>query len=138
MRTTRPRAPASEADRAAFEEHLRATFAFTDALRESRCRKTDHFREGLSETLDAFAPIFSPRNAQILFKLYMEGPRRFNDLKRSLGDISSRVLTDKLRDLEAQGFVVRETTAEASTYQLTPRGDEVARLLHPLVFLLHS
>jgi len=36
-----------------------------------------------------------------------DGPQRFNDVKRLVGDISQRVLTSKLRELERDGYVVR-------------------------------
>ena len=41
-----------------------------------------------------------------------DGPRRFSDLQRALGGISAKVLTQKLRTLEREGFVAR--TAERS------------------------
>ncbi|MGJ8583405.1 MAG: winged helix-turn-helix transcriptional regulator [Marinosulfonomonas sp.] len=36
------------------------------------------------------------------------GPKRFNALGRSLPDISKRMLTQSLRDLERDGMIVRE------------------------------
>ena len=38
------------------------------------------------------------------------GPRRFNDLKRSIPGISQRMLTLTLRNLERDGFVERRVT----------------------------
>lgn len=37
-----------------------------------------------------------------------DGPRRFNEVRRLVGDISQRVLTSKLRDLERDGYVSRK------------------------------
>jgi DNA-binding HxlR family transcriptional regulator len=42
-----------------------------------------------------------------------EGPMRFNELRRSVGGISQRMLTLTVRGLERDGFV---------TYELTPLG----------------
>ena len=36
-----------------------------------------------------------------------QNPTRFNELKRSIGDISQKVLTKTLRDLEADEYIIR-------------------------------
>lgn len=124
---------------AAFTRHYAATLGFTNELREARCRHTDHFTDRLTETVDAFRPLFAPWNAEILFTLYMHGPQRFNVLKRALEGISSRVLTDKLRHLADEGHLVRSENGDgAVSYALSQSGERVARLLHPLVFYLHN
>jgi DNA-binding HxlR family transcriptional regulator len=38
------------------------------------------------------------------------GPRRFNALRREVGEISQKVLASTLRDLEESGFVSRKVT----------------------------
>ena len=53
------------------------------------------------------------------------GARRYGDLKRELNSISSKVLTEKLRALEADGFVVRrviEASPPQVEYSLSARG----------------
>lgn len=53
------------------------------------------------------------------------GPRRFNEIKREIGDISHRVLTRKLRELERDGYVARTVypvRPPKVEYQLTPLG----------------
>jgi DNA-binding HxlR family transcriptional regulator len=54
-----------------------------------------------------------------------EGPRRFNALSRALPDISKRMLTQSLRDLERDGLIAREvfpTKPPSVEYRLTPLG----------------
>ena len=54
-----------------------------------------------------------------------EGPVRFNALLRSLPDISKRMLTQSLRDLERDGIVRREvfdTKPPSVSYSLTDLG----------------
>lgn len=133
-RTARTRAPALPTDLDAFREQLARTESFSRALREGRCRRTSHFDERLSETVDVLRPLFAPWNAEILFTLLMRGPQRFNALKRALAGVSARVLTDKLRALETLGLVDRSDAG----YALAPRGEAVATLLHPVVFYLHN
>lgn len=132
--------PPTPQDVEAFLAHDARTRAFTDALRDSRCRGRGRFDDHLEDNVAVLAPLVGPWNLELLFLLYMRGPQRFSALKRALGDVSSRVLTDKLRHLEREGHVERREVPEerAVTYALTPRGGTVARHLHPIVFYLRN
>lgn len=60
------------------------------------------------------------------------GPMRFSELKRDIGDISQKMLTSTLRDLEHDGFVRRAVTPTIPPrvdYELTDLGRD---LLAPL------
>lgn len=137
-RRTAPRSAPAPTVYDDFLRHFEATRAFSAGLREARCRATDHFTTRLGETVQGLRPLFAPWNVEIVFALSMHGPQRFSALKRGLGGISSRVLTDKLRALAELGLVAREEAAGAVTYGLTTRGEDVAILLHPIVFLVHN
>jgi DNA-binding HxlR family transcriptional regulator len=53
------------------------------------------------------------------------GPRRFNEIKRAIGDISQRMLTLTLRGLERDGLVTRTifpTIPPRVEYELTDLG----------------
>ncbi|WP_158964076.1 winged helix-turn-helix transcriptional regulator [Chachezhania sediminis] len=61
-----------------------------------------------------------------------EGPKRFTDLKHSIGGITQKSLTASLRDLEHNGLVERTVTPVVPPrvdYRLTPLGQT---LLGPL------
>lgn len=65
-----------------------------------------------------------------------EGPRRFNALRRGIPDISQRMLTQTLRDLERDGFITRAvypTKPPSVEYALSPLGRS---LLEPLAALV--
>ncbi|MBU2982830.1 helix-turn-helix transcriptional regulator [Lentibacter algarum] len=74
---------------------------------------------------------------QVLLVLALEdGALRFGALKRTLGDITQRVLTENLRSLERDGYVTRTVYAGppvAVSYALTPLGFQLLALLKPLV-----
>src|SRR5437763_14233971 len=55
-----------------------------------------------------------------------EGPRRFSELERSCPGISPRTLSERLRALEQEGFLVRQSYAESPPrveYELTAKGE---------------
>ena len=62
--------------------------------------------------------------------------RRFGELKRSIGDITQRVLTENLRSLERDGHLTRTVHPGpplAVSYALTPQGQSLVGVLWPLV-----
>ena len=69
----------------------------------------------------------------LLVMLSLAGKRRrFMDVKRSIGDITQRVLTQTLRNLQRDGFVNRQvypTSPPTVEYWLTPMGES---LLEPM------
>lgn len=72
----------------------------------------------------------------VLTTLYSNGTMRFNDIQRSLGDISQRMLTVTLRSLEADGLVHREVYPEVPPrveYRLTDSGGDLMPYLNSLV-----
>ncbi len=67
-----------------------------------------------------------------VLRILSEGPLRFGALKTLVPDISSKVLTERLRHLEASGLVHRDyrpTIPPAVTYSLTSRGVELRDVL---------
>lgn len=64
------------------------------------------------------------------------GPHRFAQLRRAVGGVSERMLSQTLKELEADGFVLRtahDVVPPHVDYELTPLGAEAARHLIPLV-----
>lgn len=73
----------------------------------------------------------------LLVMLSLRGRRRrFMEVKRSIGDITQRVLTQTLRSLERDGYVAREaqpTVPPTVEYWLTPLGESLLRPMGKLV-----
>ena len=70
------------------------------------------------------APLGSKWSPLVL-QLLSERPYRFSELRRLVPDISQRMITQTLRDLERDGYVQREvlpTKPPSVTYSLTPMG----------------
>ncbi|HCO68847.1 MAG TPA: transcriptional regulator [Dysgonomonas sp.] len=72
----------------------------------------------------------------VLVTLYANGTMRFNDIHRTIGDISQRMLTVTLRSLESDGMVLRKVYAQVPPrveYSLTDIGDSFIPHLQSLV-----
>jgi DNA-binding HxlR family transcriptional regulator len=83
--------------------------------------KSDNAHEPLAKLLGILA---SPWTLLLLHRLHIEGPRRFGELKRRLGGISTKTLTDRLRLLEAEGWLTRHyepTVPPKVTYTITQK-----------------
>ena len=64
-----------------------------------------------------------------------DGPVRFNDLARMIGGASKKMITERLRQLEAQGLVSRhvmETAPVSVEYRLTSFGETALGFLDAL------
>jgi DNA-binding HxlR family transcriptional regulator len=71
----------------------------------------------------------------ILWFLHKDGALRFGKLRRKIGSISTKVLTERLRMMESRGIVDRHyepTIPPQVTYSLTDRGKELTKALTPL------
>ena len=76
-----------------------------------------------------------PWTMHILWTLSTQGPTRFGELRRQVAGISSRVLTERLRILEQEGFVFRDykpTIPPAVTYGITSRMKDISKVLDEL------
>ncbi|WP_282153331.1 winged helix-turn-helix transcriptional regulator [Ruegeria atlantica] len=71
----------------------------------------------------------------LIFFALCNGPLRFGQLKRAIGDISSRVLTENVRSMERDGYLDRMVDPgppTTVTYKLTDRGANLAEVLKQL------
>jgi DNA-binding HxlR family transcriptional regulator len=90
--------------------------------------------EGVAGIRDALYVLNGKWKLPLIFAL-TEGPARFKDIQRSLGDITPKVLSKELRELELNEFVIRtvySTTPPMVTYQLTDYSRTLGKVLHEL------
>lgn len=68
----------------------------------------------------------------LILRDLISGTRRFGELKKSIGSVSQKVLTAKLRDMEESGLVNRKVYAEVPPrveYSLTETGKSLEPIL---------
>lgn len=73
----------------------------------------------------------------LIMRDLLAGPRRFGQLKKSVGSISQKVLTANLREMEEKGLVIRRVYPEVPPrveYELT----EVGESLRPVIDTMGS
>jgi len=69
------------------------------------------------------------------------GPRRFGELKRDMPPISPKMLSARLKDLEAKGVVARiarPTSPPSTDYTLTDLGRELVPAIEAIVTVGHK
>lgn len=75
--------------------------------------------------VEAALDVIGGRWKGVILSHLLDGPKRFNELRRILSKVTQRMLTLQLRELEADGVVHREVHPEVPPrveYSLTPFG----------------
>lgn len=70
----------------------------------------------------------SDKWSMLLVMTLASGPKRFNQIRREVPDISQKMLTQTLRDLQRDGMVARrvfDTKPPSVEYRLTPMGASI-------------
>jgi DNA-binding HxlR family transcriptional regulator len=96
---------------------------------------TTEVDSGLCPVRTILSTVMGKWSSLILLALE-DGPLRFSAIKRTIGDISQRVLTENLRALERDGYLTRNVVSGPPVevhYKLTPIGDGIVQRFIPLV-----
>lgn len=79
----------------------------------------------------------SDKWSMLLVMTLASAPKRFNQLRREIPDISQKMLTQTLRELQRDGLVSRkvfDTKPPSVEYSLTPLGQSI---IVPFGYLIH-
>ena len=71
----------------------------------------------------------------ILCMLFKNGTMRFSELQKEIGEITSRILTKQLKELEEDGMIRREVDTSGKIkveYSLTDRGHSILPVLYSM------
>lgn len=91
----------------------------------------------LSECMGVIAGAWAPN---VIWHL-RAGPRRFNELRIDIPPVSAKVLSQRLRELQERGVIVREvmpTSPPSVEYRLTDLGLELIPALEAIVDVGHK
>jgi DNA-binding HxlR family transcriptional regulator len=88
----------------------------------------------LNAVKDALYVLYGKWKLPLIISL-QEGPQRFNEIQKSLGEITPKILSKELKDLELNEFVIRKvfsTTPVTVTYELTPYSESLEKVINEL------
>ena len=79
--------------------------------------------------------LISNRWKVLILRDLMDGAKRFGELRKSLGNITQKVLTSNLREMEEDRLIIRTVYAEVPPrveYQLTDLGQSLKSVLESM------
>lgn len=97
-----------------------------------------HSREACAASIAAVKDALYVLNGKWKIQLIIamsNGPKRFKEIQRDLGNITPKILSKELKELELNGFVLRkvyDTTPVTVTYELTPYSASLDRVISEL------
>ncbi|MDT9754938.1 helix-turn-helix domain-containing protein [Heyndrickxia coagulans] len=68
----------------------------------------------------------------VIIRVLSDGPMRFNEMAERIPHISQKVLSERLKELEDQGILVREVYPKSPVrieYRLTEKGEDIKPVL---------
>jgi DNA-binding HxlR family transcriptional regulator len=96
--------------------------------------KTNHIDETVCP-IARTAEIIGGKWTLLIIRDLASGVKRFNQLERSLHGISPKTLSERLRSLEEEGIIVRQTFAEVPPrveYSLTTKGRDLSIVIESM------
>ncbi len=81
------------------------------------------------------ARLLGDRWTLVILRDLTDGPMRFSELEESSGGISPRTLVDRLREMESQGLIARESFREIPPrvqYSMTAKGEATLPVIEAL------
>ena len=108
-----------------------------DAAPAAAARPATAHRESCCSLYHRAVELVGKRWTGAILIVLMDGPLRFSQIRQLVPDLSDRLLSERLKELEAEGIVERRVEEDGSghvQYALTPKG----RALEPSVRALKS
>jgi DNA-binding HxlR family transcriptional regulator len=91
--------------------------------------------EALCQHFQRAADLIGRRWNPLIIRALQSGASRYMELRAAIPDISDAVLSERLKELEGAGVVVREVTRSAPVrvdYRLTERGRDLSSVMAEL------
>jgi DNA-binding HxlR family transcriptional regulator len=91
--------------------------------------------ESLCRPYQEAIELIGKRWTGVIIMVLLEGPRRFNEIAEQLGGASDRMLSERLKELEATGILERCVYPETPVrieYRLTVKGKALAPVIEAI------
>jgi DNA-binding HxlR family transcriptional regulator len=117
-------------------------------MNEHRKSTVLHDASDERDPITAFCPTYaramdllSRRWMGLVLRVLMTGPYRFNEILAAVPNLSDPLLTQRLRELEAEGLVERRvlpTSPVRVEYELTPAGRDLEQVIRVISAWAHK
>jgi len=79
--------------------------------------------------------LLGKRWTALIIRVLLGGPKRFKEIKEQIPDMSDKMLTDRMKELEAADVVVRHVYPETPVrieYELTKKGKSLENVIEAI------
>lgn len=86
----------------------------------------------LCPTFESAFELLGKRWTGLIIRVLMNGPQRFKDISKVISDLSDRVLSERVKELEKAGIVVRHVYPQTPVrieYELTQKGNSLKPMM---------
>ncbi|RED57119.1 winged helix-turn-helix transcriptional regulator [Cohnella lupini] len=84
---------------------------------------------------ESAAELLGKKWTGLIIRVLLGGPKRFKDIKEQIPDMSDKMLTDRMKELEASGILTRTVYPEMPVrieYELTEKGQHLDEVIHSI------
>ncbi len=98
-------------------------------------RRRGEFRMDYSKMCPKYesaAELLGKKWTGLIIRVLLGGPKRFKDIKEQIPDMSDKMLTDRMKELEALGILTRTVYPEMPVrieYELTEKGRQLEEVI---------
>lgn len=81
---------------------------------------------------ESAAELLGKKWTGLIIRVLLGGPKRFKDIKEQIPDMSDKMLTDRMKELEALGILTRTVYPEMPVrieYELTEKGRQLEEVI---------
>ncbi|MFY4774427.1 winged helix-turn-helix transcriptional regulator [Metabacillus sp. RGM 3146] len=92
-------------------------------------------QRNLEPCIERSFEIIGKRWTGLIIYVLSSGPKRFSEIHKMIPDLSKRMLTERIKELEEHGIVVRYVIAERpirTEYLLSKKGVALGNILGPI------
>jgi DNA-binding HxlR family transcriptional regulator len=84
---------------------------------------------------EAATEVLGKKWTGLIIRVLLDGPKRFKELKAQIPDMSDRILTERVKELESLGVLKRNVYPETPVrieYELTAKGKDLIRVIESI------
>lgn len=89
----------------------------------------------LCPRFEAAFELLGKRWTGLIIRSLLGGPKRFSDIQEIIPNLSARMLTERFKELEEQGIILRTVYPEMPVrieYQLTEKGKDLEKAMNEI------